>query len=171
MAKKPIAVLLGVLGLWMLPVHGQSSFTTKRDVATALSSHQYAQALRLLAPVLQASPRDASLWTLRGVALDGQGHTQESLASFHQALALDGSFTPALEGAAQTAYLHHDPKALQICRKTCWYVSLRTKSQMRWPGLAPISRTNAADRSRTSSGARIRSIAIAGLSTNFPTAC
>jgi tetratricopeptide (TPR) repeat protein len=113
MAKKPIAVLLGVLGLWMLPVHGQSSFTTKRDVATALSSHQYAQALRLLAPLLQASPRDASLWTLRGVALDGQGHTQESLASFRQALALDGSFTPALEGAAQTAYLHHDPKALQ----------------------------------------------------------
>jgi Flp pilus assembly protein TadD len=113
MAKMPIAVLLGVLGLWMLPVHGQTSSTTKRDVATALSSHQYAQALRLLAPVLQASPRDASLWTLRGVALDGQGHTQESLASFHQALALDGSFTPALEGAAQTAYLHHDPKALQ----------------------------------------------------------
>jgi len=97
----------------MLPVHGQTSSTTKRDVATALSSHPYAQALRLLAPLLQASPGDASLWTLRGVALDGEGRTRESLASFYQALALDGSFTPALEGAAQTAYLYDDPKALQ----------------------------------------------------------
>jgi Flp pilus assembly protein TadD len=61
---------------------------------------------------LRASPKDASLWTLRGVALDGEGHTQESLASFHHALVLDNSFLPALEGAAQTAYLHGDPKAL-----------------------------------------------------------
>jgi Flp pilus assembly protein TadD len=110
MANKLIAVLVCLLGLGVLPVHGAPA--TRREVAVALSARQYAQALRLLAPLLRASPKDASLWTLRGVALDGQGHTRESLASFHHALALDGSFLPALEGAAQTAYLHNDPKAL-----------------------------------------------------------
>jgi Flp pilus assembly protein TadD len=102
-----------LLGLWISPAHGQSAPTAKREVAAALTAHQYAQALHLLEPLLQSSPKDVSLWTLRGVALDGQGHTRESLASFHHALALDGSFLPALEGAAQSAYLHDDPNALR----------------------------------------------------------
>lgn len=112
MANKPIAVLVCLLGLWITPAHGQSAPTAKREVAAALNAHQYAEALHLLEPLLQSSPKDASLWTLRGVGLDGQGHTRESLASFNHALALDGSFLPALEGAAQSAYLHNDPKAL-----------------------------------------------------------
>ena len=112
MANKPIAVLVCLLGLWILPAHGQSTPTAKREVAAALNARQYAQALHLLEPLLQSSPKDASLWTLRGVALDGEGHTQESLASFNHALVLDGSFLPALEGAAQSTYLHDDPKAL-----------------------------------------------------------
>jgi tetratricopeptide (TPR) repeat protein len=113
MTNKLIAVLVCLLGLWMLPARGQSAPTTKREVAAALTAHQYAAALHLLEPMLQISPKDASLWTLRGVALDGEGRTRESLASFHHALTLDGGFLPALEGAAQTAYLHDDPKALQ----------------------------------------------------------
>src|SRR5258708_31662320 len=113
MANKPIAVLVCLLGLWISPAHGQSAPTAKREVAAALKARQYAQALRLLEPLLQSSPKDASLWTLRGVALDGQGHTRESLASFHHALTLDGSFLPALEGAAQSAYRHDNPKALE----------------------------------------------------------
>jgi Flp pilus assembly protein TadD len=112
MANKPIAVLVCLLGLWIVPAHGEST-PARREVAAALSARQYDQALRLLAPLLQSSPKDASLWTLRGVALDGQGHTRESLGSFNHALALDSSFLPALEGAAQLAYLHDDPKALR----------------------------------------------------------
>ena len=113
MTNKLIAVLVCLLGLWMSPARSQSAPTTKREVAAALTARQYAAALHLLEPMLQSSPKDASLWTLRGVALDGEGDTRESLASFHHALALDGGFLPALEGAAQTAYLHDDPKALQ----------------------------------------------------------
>jgi Flp pilus assembly protein TadD len=113
MANKPIAILVCLLGLWISPAPGQGASAAKREVAAALSAHQYAQALRLLEPLVQATPKDASLWTLRGVALDGQGHTRESLDSFHHALALDSSFLPALEGAAQSAYLHDDPNALR----------------------------------------------------------
>jgi Flp pilus assembly protein TadD len=112
MANTPIVVLVCLLGLWISPAHGQSASTARREVAAALTARQYAQALHLLAPLLQSAPKDASLWTLRGVALDGQGRTQESLASFNHALALDSSFLPALEGAAQSAYLHDDPNAL-----------------------------------------------------------
>ncbi len=113
MTNKLIAVLVCLLGLWMSPARSQSAPTTKREVAAAINARQYAAALHLLEPMLQSSPKDASLWTLRGVALDGEGDTRESLASFHHALTLDGGFLPALEGAAQTAYLHDDPKALQ----------------------------------------------------------
>jgi tetratricopeptide (TPR) repeat protein len=113
MTNKLIAAFVCLLGLWMLPARGQSAPTTKREVAAAINARQYAAALHLLEPMLQISPKDASLWTLRGVAFDGQGDTRESLASFHHALTLDGGFLPALEGAAQTAYLHDDPKALQ----------------------------------------------------------
>ena len=113
MANKPIAVLVCVLGLWTSPAFGQGVPEARREVAAALSARRYGQALRLLAPLLQASPQDASLWTLRGVALDGEGRTGESMSSFNRALALDSSFLPALEGVAQTAYLHDDPKALR----------------------------------------------------------
>jgi tetratricopeptide (TPR) repeat protein len=113
MANTPIVVLVCMLGLWISPARAQGASSTRRDVAAALSARQYAQALRLLAPLLQTSPKDASLWTLRGVALDGQGRAAESLASFNHALALDSNFTAALEGAAQTAYLHNDPNALR----------------------------------------------------------
>jgi Flp pilus assembly protein TadD len=113
MANKRIAILVWALAFCISPALGQSASAARRQVAAALSAREYAQALHLLAPLLQASPKDASLWTLRGVALDGQGHTGESLASFHHALTLDSSFLPALEGAAQTAYEHGDPSAMR----------------------------------------------------------
>ena len=112
MVFKRISALLCLLGIATLPAHSQSPSASRRQVALALTAHRYQEALRLLTPLLQSSPKDASLWTLRGVSLDGEGLTKESLESFRHALALDSSFMPALEGAAQTAYLHGDPRAL-----------------------------------------------------------
>jgi tetratricopeptide (TPR) repeat protein len=113
MVFKRIAALVCAVGIAVLSARAQNPPATRQQVASALKAHQYKEAVRLLAPLLQASPKDASLWTLRGVALEGEGHTQESLQSFRYALALDGSFMPALEGAAQTSYLHRDPSALR----------------------------------------------------------
>ena len=119
MVFKRISALLCLLGIATLPAHSQSPSASRRQVALALTAHRYQEALRLLTPLLQSSPKDASLWTLRGVSLDGEGLTKESLESFRHALALDSSFMPALEGAAQTAYLHGDP-GLCIMLKPCW---------------------------------------------------
>jgi len=92
------------------------SSASRRQAADYLSTRQYPQALALLADLLKADPKDASLWTLRGVALEGLGRTSESLASFDHALLLDRSYLPALEGAAQTAYLHDRPDAMRYVR-------------------------------------------------------
>ena len=76
-----------------------------------LSAHRYREALADTEPLLRLHPNDASLWTLRGLALEGLGQTEESLAAFDRALRLDPRYVPALEGAAQTTYLHRDRRA------------------------------------------------------------
>ncbi len=87
------------------------SATSRHQVAALLASRQFPQALELLHRLLAAHPKDASLWTLEGVAYDGMGETAQSLASYRHALLIDHAYLPALEGAAQTAYLHNEPSA------------------------------------------------------------
>lgn len=74
------------------------------QVAAALRDQQYAQALALLRPALSQSPRDARLWTMQGVALQGQGETRQALAAFRRAVALAPDDIPALQNAAQIEY-------------------------------------------------------------------
>jgi tetratricopeptide (TPR) repeat protein len=103
--------LFGVALLFPASAHGETDSAARHNAAAAISSQQYNVALERLAPLLQAHPDDASLWTLRGLALDGLRQTKESLASFDRALAIDQGYLPALEGASQTAYLDRDPRA------------------------------------------------------------
>jgi tetratricopeptide (TPR) repeat protein len=90
---------------------GEESESARR-AATAISDHQFDDALRILEPLLKQHQRDSRLWTLRGLAQDGLGQTKASLESFDHALSITPSFLPALEGASQTAYLHRDPAAM-----------------------------------------------------------
>jgi tetratricopeptide (TPR) repeat protein len=113
MTRKRIASLFAI-SLSLAPLCQTQTSSNPRAIATAaLASHHYEEALRLLAPQLKEHPRDAALWTLRGLAYNGLARTKESLASFDHALAIDHRFLPALEGAAQTSYLRGDPHALQ----------------------------------------------------------
>ena len=105
------------LGLLITSARGQSDGDPVHRAAAALSSHQYDQAIQILTPRLREHPRDARLWTLRGVALDGLGQTKASLDSFDHALLIDSKFAPALEGAVQTAYLHGDPGAMRYVQR------------------------------------------------------
>lgn len=89
----------------------------RRQVASYISSRQYSAALAQVRDLLKAEPRDASLWTLQGAALEGLGRSTESLASFDHAFSLDHSYLPALEGAAQTAYLHDRPGAMHYVQR------------------------------------------------------
>jgi tetratricopeptide (TPR) repeat protein len=107
----PLLPLFGLALLFRVPAHGENDSIARHDAAALISSQKYNAALERLAPLLQAHPKDASLWTLRGLALQGLRQRNESLASFDRALAMDQGYLPALEAASQTAYLDHDPRA------------------------------------------------------------
>ncbi|WP_158749605.1 lipopolysaccharide assembly protein LapB [Acidobacterium sp. S8] len=111
MPRKPLLSVLFLMLFFIPPAHGQDYSTARHAAASAISSRHFNDALNLLSPLLKTHSQDASLWTLRGLALDGVGRTKESLASFDHALVIDKTFLPALEGASQTAYLHGDPRA------------------------------------------------------------
>jgi tetratricopeptide (TPR) repeat protein len=110
--------LLLILGIaFQASASGQDYSEDLYRAAAALSAHQYDESLRQLEPLLKQHPRDPRLWTLRGVALDGSGQTKASIASFDHALQINPTFAPALEGAAQTAYLHGDAHAMHYVQQ------------------------------------------------------
>ena len=103
MDHRHLLLALGAIVLFIPAAHCEDYSEARRAVAVAVSSHQNAQALGLLEPLLKAHPEDPSLWTLRGIALDGPEQTQESLDSFDKALSIDKAYLPALKGASQVA--------------------------------------------------------------------
>jgi tetratricopeptide (TPR) repeat protein len=117
MRVKLFVLLLGFVTLCAKPLQGEDYSAARHAAASAISSGRYDQALRLLAPLLRAHQRDPSLWTLRGLALERSGQTNESLVSFDEALSIDRTFAPALEGASEAAYQHNDPRATQYLQR------------------------------------------------------
>ena len=101
-----------------------ASFEEIRDL---IRQGDFAAALAACDRNLKAQPKDHRVLTLRGIALQGLGRTSESLASFRKALAVEPSFLPALQGAAQIEYQTGDPAARSTLEKL---VALR-------PALAP----------------------------------
>jgi tetratricopeptide (TPR) repeat protein len=65
---------------------------------------QYEQALQLARQALKATPNDAQILTLEGLALQALGQDRNALAAFQQALKIAPNFLAALEGAAQIEY-------------------------------------------------------------------
>jgi tetratricopeptide (TPR) repeat protein len=80
-------------------------------VTSALRAGQFAKALELLQPELEKAPKNARLWTLRGIALSGSGDKREALGAFRHALEISPDYLPALEGAAQIEYEDGDKGA------------------------------------------------------------
>jgi len=81
------------------------------SLASALSTGRFQDALRMADSLLKSHPRDARLWTAKGLALSGLARDKESIASFDRALQLDQNFLPALKGASEAAYRSRDPRA------------------------------------------------------------
>ena len=91
---------------------GQSTEDGIGAIVSALENREYQKALELLPPALQASPGDSRLWAMQGAAYAGEGHKQEALVSFGQALKISPDYLPALEGAIQIEYEAGDPAAI-----------------------------------------------------------
>ena len=73
-------------------------------IRSALQARDFDRAIDLSRSALQASPHDAQLWTLQGIALARKGDARSALSAFNQALKLSPDYVAALEGAAQLHY-------------------------------------------------------------------
>lgn len=80
-------------------------------LSAALQAGRHIEALRLADDLLRTRPKDPSLWTARGLALDGMSRGTEGLSSFDRALTFNPTFLPALRAAAQSAYRQKDSRA------------------------------------------------------------
>jgi tetratricopeptide (TPR) repeat protein len=81
------------------------------SIPRLLRSGDPAGALKLIDEALAQAPRDARLWTLRGLALSEMERADESLAAYNKALSLDPDYLPALQGAAEIEYRTRRPEA------------------------------------------------------------
>lgn len=86
-------------------------------IAAALRASEYAKALEMLRPALQASPGDAQLWTMQGVAYEGLKKTEGALASYQRALKISPNYLPALHGAAQIEFDRASPSAIPLLER------------------------------------------------------
>lgn len=99
------AVLASVLAMGIgLCTWAQAPADQLSEITASLRARQFDQALHFLDPALKANPKNAQLWTLRGIALSGKGDKNAASIAFHHALELSPDYLPALEGAAQIEY-------------------------------------------------------------------
>ncbi len=66
---------------------------------------------------LHLSPRNAALWTLKGLASDSLHKTGQALKAYYSALEIDGEYLPALEGAAQDEFRKRSQKAVPLLER------------------------------------------------------
>ena len=104
--------------LWLLSAaSAQSAEDGHGPIASALQNREFQKALELLRPALQASPNNAQLWAMQGVAYVGEGHPKEALASFRSSLKISPDYLPGLEGAIQIEYEAGDPAAIPLLQR------------------------------------------------------
>jgi len=113
--RKTFVILVSVL----LLSYGFAQTAEDRvgPIASALQNKEFEQALALLRRALQASPGNAQLWAMQGVAYAGEGKNQEALASFHNALKISPDYLPALKGAIQIEYESGSPAAIPLLQR------------------------------------------------------
>jgi tetratricopeptide (TPR) repeat protein len=81
-------------------------------IQSALQAKDFTEALQLTEAELAKSPRNARLWTFKGIALSGLGKEQPAVAAYDKALAISPDYLPALEGAAGLEYRTGNPQAV-----------------------------------------------------------
>ena len=91
--------------------------SASESIAAALRASEYAKALEMLRPALQASPGDAQLWSMQGVAYERLKKTEDALASYQRALKISPDYLPALHGAAQIEFDRSSPKAIPLLER------------------------------------------------------
>jgi tetratricopeptide (TPR) repeat protein len=122
--RRSIIVLTAVA---LLPCARAQTTDRSGPIAAALSSGNYAKALELLRPALQASPGDARLWAMQGAAEAALGDSKQALDSYRSALKIAPDYLPALHGAAQIEFDRSSPEAIPLLERL---LKLRPQDQI-----------------------------------------
>ena len=107
-------MVFGLFSLLLSCAFSQSSSDKVGQIAKALQSKKFDQALELLHTALQETPSNGELWAMQGTAYAGQGRTKEALTSFRKALEISPDNIPALHGAIQIEYDNGDAAAIPL---------------------------------------------------------
>lgn len=84
------------------------------SISSALRDGEFEKAVALSRSALQASPNNAQLWILQGVAYVRNGDSKQALRSFQQALRISPNSIGALAGAAQIEYQAGNRRAMPL---------------------------------------------------------
>lgn len=82
-------------------------------IRNLIRSGQFAEAVAQCDLELRAQPRGFALHTMKGLALQAAADRMRALSSFRQALAINPSYEPALQAAAQVEFDTRDPLAMK----------------------------------------------------------
>jgi tetratricopeptide (TPR) repeat protein len=81
------------------------------SIRSLIRTGQFSVAVAECDRELAAAPRSFPLYTMKGLALQGAGDKSAGLVAFRQALAINPSYEPALEAAAQIEFEQRDSNA------------------------------------------------------------
>lgn len=115
MIGRPCIVLL-LLGSALLAC-AQPSAESVTQIEQLIRARQYPQALLAIRSGLRATPADARLWTLEGIALSLEGKNPDAVVAFEHALKLAPDNLAALRGEAELLDQGHDRRALPLLRR------------------------------------------------------
>src|SRR5690349_7723411 len=87
------------------------------QIQTALRAGEFEQAAQLSDTALKTSPANATLWTMKGIALSRLGRDKEALAAYNRALAISPEYIAALEGAAELEYKAGSSRAAPLLER------------------------------------------------------
>ena len=116
MFARPVITLFLVIGPVLLagPVAAQDE---RRQVSELLRGSRFDEALSRLEPLLETSPQNSALLTLRGMALLGLGRQEDAAASLHEALSRNPDYLPALQMLVQVEFAARDENAAATLAK------------------------------------------------------
>lgn len=96
---------------------GQSRSPSLGPIETLLRTHHTERALRAVNAALKDFPRNANLWTLKGIALAMNGQQALALPAFDHALKLNPANLVALRGEVQILEPRGDPRAVPLLHR------------------------------------------------------
>src|SRR5271168_1993300 len=97
--------------------YSQTSQSQTEPISAALRAGDFDRAVELSRAALQASPENAQLWMLQGIAFTDKGDSKDALVAFQRALKIAPNNIAALAGAAQIYYQAGNQAAVPLLNR------------------------------------------------------